>query len=202
MNRVRDLLVDGLLLALPLGAAAYLLHKAIGVLSKLLIPVAHLLPNGRWFGIAAVELAAFVVLLLALLALGIFARSALGRNVAMTIENIVLSKIPGYLIAKTIVADLTSVETASDLRPALVSFDDNTVLGFIVEQTADSTMFTAFIPSAPGAATGSVVLVPGARVQLLDGDTKSVMRAMKQRGLSLQALLRGATMAGPPSNGQ
>ena len=161
MNKIRDLLADGLLLALPLGAAAFLLHKVIGLLSKLLIPVAHLLPNGRWFGIAGIELAAFVALLLVLLLLGMFARSALGRRIASTIETVVLSKIPGYLIVKNIAADLTNVDTASDMRPALVSFDDNTVLGFIVEQSADGSMFTAFIPSAPGAATGSVVLVPG-----------------------------------------
>jgi len=201
MNRIRDLLADGLLLALPLGAAVYLLHKVIGLLSKLLVPVAHLLPNGRWFGIAAIELAALIVLLLALLLLGMFARSKLGRSIAMTIENVVLSKIPGYLVAKNIAADLTNSDTGSDMRPALVSFDDNTVLGFVVEQSADGSMLTAFLPSAPGAATGSVVLVPIARVQLLDGDTLKAMRAMKQRGMGLQALLRGVPMAGPPGGG-
>ena len=55
-NKLRDLLADGLLLALPLGAAAFLLHKVIGLLSKLLVPVAKLLPEGRWFGIAAIEI--------------------------------------------------------------------------------------------------------------------------------------------------
>ena len=49
-------------------------------------------------------------------------------------------------------------------------------------------MYTVFIPSAPSAATGSVVLMPKARVQLLDAPTMAAMRAMKQRGLGLQAL--------------
>ena len=40
MNRLRDLAVDGALLALPLGAVAYLLHKVIGLLSELLAPIA------------------------------------------------------------------------------------------------------------------------------------------------------------------
>ena len=44
MSRLRDLLVDGILLALPLGAAAYLLYKAIMLLKSLLVPVAHLIP--------------------------------------------------------------------------------------------------------------------------------------------------------------
>jgi flagellar biosynthesis protein FliR len=55
MKRLRELLLDGILLALPLGAAAFLLQKVIGLLARLLIPVAQLLPEGRWLGIAAVE---------------------------------------------------------------------------------------------------------------------------------------------------
>jgi uncharacterized membrane protein len=190
MNKIRDLLAEGLLLALPLGAAAYLFFKVIGLLSKLLIPATHLLPNGRWFGIAAVEIAALLVLLVALVALGAFSRSKLGRRIAKVIEDTVLSKVPFYLIIKNIVADVTNTESATDLQPALVSFDDNAVLGFIVEESDDKSMYTVFIPSSPSAATGSVTLMPKSRVQLLDAPTMTAMRAMKQRGFGLQALTK------------
>ena len=189
-NKLRDLLVDGLLLALPLGAAAFLLHRVIGWLSKLLVPVARLLPEGRWFGIAAIEIAAVVVLLLALLILGVFARSPLGRRVAATIENVVLGKIPGYMTFKGIAADLSSDEGDSDLRPAMVAFDDNAVLGFVVEESADAATFTVFVPGAPGAASGSVVLVPRERVRMLDAPISRARRTMKLRGLGLQELTR------------
>jgi len=188
MKNIRDLLAEGLLLALPLGAAAFLLHKVIGMLSKLLVPIAHLLPNGSWFGIALVELAACLLLLAGLVALGAFARSKPGRFLARKIEEVILSKVPFYLILKNIVSDVTNTESATDLRPALVSFDDNAVLGFIVEESEDKSMYTVFIPSAPSAATGSVVLMPKSRVQPLDAPTMAAMRAMKQRGLGLQAL--------------
>jgi uncharacterized membrane protein len=190
MKRLRDLLADGLLLALPLGAAVYLFLKVIGTLSKLLVPVAHLVPEGHWFGVVAAEIAAVVVLLLALIVLGIFARSTLGRRFIETIENVVLGKVPGYLIVKSIAADFANITTNSELRPALVAFDDNTVLGFIVEESADAGMFTVFVPSAPGAAAGGVVLVPRERVQVLDVSTTGAMRAMKQRGLGLQEIAR------------
>jgi uncharacterized membrane protein len=194
MKRLRDLLVDGLLLALPLGAAAFLLLKVIGLLIKLLAPAAHLLPEGHWLGVAAVELMAVVVLFLALLLLGIFARSALGRRTAATIERIVLGKIPGYLIIKNIAQDLAKVDDQSAMRPAIVTLDDNTVLGFIVEDSADAAMLTVFIPGAPGVASGTVMLLPRTRVELLNVPFQSAMRAMKQRGLGLQALT-SATLA-------
>ena len=188
MRRLRDLLIDGALLALPLGAAAYLLFKVIVLLKKLLGPVAHLLPEGHLLGIAAVEIAAVVVLLLALVALGVFARSTPGRRIAETLEKVVLSKIPGYQIVKSIAADFAGSEGESGLRPALVSFDDNTVLGFIVEESAAGDRLTVFIPGAPSAGSGSVVLVPRERVQLLDVPTSGAMKSMKQRGLGLQQL--------------
>jgi uncharacterized membrane protein len=194
MNRLRDLLIDGALLALPLGATAYLLYKIIGLLKKLLAPVAHLLPAGHLLGVAAVEIAAIIVLLLALVALGVFARSAPGRRIAETLEKVVLSKIPGYQIVKSIAADFAGPEGESGLRPALVSFDDNTVLGFIVEESAAGDRLTVFIPGAPSSGSGSVVLMPRERVQVLNVPTGRAMKSMKQRGLGLQQL------AGPRSS--
>jgi uncharacterized membrane protein len=190
LNRLRDLLVDGVLLALPLGAAAFLVYKVLGLLLKVLAPASHLFPNARWFGIGAIDLAAFALLVVALIALGAFARSAPGRRVAGTLESLVLAKIPGYLIAKSVAAGFSSDDRDTGLRPALVSFDDNTVLGFVVEVSEAADSLTVFVPSAPGAASGSVVLVPKERVRFLDAPTSSAMKTMKQRGLGLQQLVR------------
>jgi len=200
IKRLRDLLVDGMLLALPLGGAAYLLYKAISLLIRLLAPVAHLLPGARWFGIAAVEIAAVAVLLVALVLLGAFARSTLGRRIAETLESVVLSKIPGYQIVKSIAADFGGSERQEDLRPALVRFDDNTVLGLIVEESAAADMVTVFVPDAPSAASGSVVLVSRERVQRLNVPTGSAMKAMKQRGLGLQQLTKQLSSSSSPRN--
>ena len=51
MTKYRDLLVDGIFLALPLGAAAFLIVKAIGLFIRLLAPAMHLLPEGRAFSV-------------------------------------------------------------------------------------------------------------------------------------------------------
>lgn len=190
MVKIRDLLAEGLLLALPLGAVIYFVHKVIGLLSKLLIPIAHLLPNGRWFGIAGIEIAALILLLVGLIGLGAFARSKLGRKINQVIEDVLLSKLPFYLMIKNIITDVTNTESATDLQPALVSFDDNTVLGFIVEEAEDKLMYTVFIPGAPGAANGSVMLMPKERVQILNAPSLAAMRTMKQRGIGLQALTK------------
>jgi len=188
MNKLRDLLIDGVLLALPLGAVAYLVHKMIGVLVPLITPAAHLLPPGHWFGVAAIDLAALLLLALGLIGLGVFSRSKPGRRVAETLEQLVLSKIPGYLIIKSIAADFSSTEREEGLRPALVSFDDNQVLGFVVEHDEAADRVAVFLPGAPAAGGGNVVVVPAARVQLLDAPLSMARRTMKQRGLGLLQL--------------
>jgi uncharacterized membrane protein len=195
MNRLRDLLVDGVMLALPLGIAAFLLRRVVSALISVMAPVAHLLPQGRWFGIAALELAALALALLGLLALGAFARSATGRRLVATLESVVLGKFPGYMMMKSIAADFGGAQSDKGLEPALVSFDDNTVLGYIVEGTGSAGPLTVFVPSAPSAGSGSVVMVPRERVQRLDVPSNSVRQTMKQRGVGLQELTRAGEAA-------
>jgi uncharacterized membrane protein len=195
MNKLRDLLIEGILLALPLGAAAYLVNKMIGLLVPLLAPAANLLPPGHWFGVAAIDLAALGLLALGLVGLGVFSRSKPGRRVAETLEQLVLSKIPGYLVIKSIAADFSSTEHEEGLRPALVSFDDNQVLGFVVEHDAAADRLAVFLPGAPSPGGGNVVVVPGARVQLLDAPLNSARRTMKQRGLGLLQLAAASSPA-------
>lgn len=196
MNRLRDLLIDGVLLALPLGAAAYLVCKLVAALVPLLAPAGLLLPPGHLFGVAAIDLAALVLLVVALLGMGLFSRSKLGRRVAETLEQLVLSKIPGYLMIKSIAADIGSGEQEEGLQPALVRFDDNQVLGFVVERDDATDRVAVFLPGSPSPGGGNVIVVPSARVQLLDASLGQSRRAMKQRGLGLLQL---ATLPTPVS---
>jgi uncharacterized membrane protein len=195
MNRLRDLLVDGILLALPVGVAAFLLRRVVGALISVMAPVAHLLPQGRWFGIAGLELAAVALALLGLLALGAFARSGPGRSLVAWLESVVLGRFPGYMMMKSIAADFGGAQSDKGLQPALVSFDDNTVLGYIVEAAGSAGMLTVFIPGAPSAGSGSVVMVPRERVQPLAVPSNAVRQTMKQRGIGLQELTRAGEAA-------
>ncbi len=78
-----------------------------------------------------------------------------------------LGKFPGYLMTKSVAADFGGAQSGAGLQPALVSFDHNTVLGYIVEDTASAGLLTVFVPSAPSAGSGSVAMVPRERVQPL-----------------------------------
>jgi uncharacterized membrane protein len=114
---------------------------------------------------------------------------------------LVLSKIPGYLMIKSIAADFGSGEQDEGLRPVLVSFDDNQVLGFMVERDDATDRVAVFLPGSPSPAGGNVVVVPSARVQLLDASLGLSRRAMKQRGLGLLQLTTMPSSTGRPATG-
>jgi len=186
MSWLRDRLIDGLLLALPLIAVVYLLAHLWSALRRLLEPLAVLAPQGRWLGIAAIDIIAIAALLVVLAALGVFARSGAGRALAESLERLVLRKIPGFLLFKSIAAGFTGEERETGFAPALVAFDDNTVLGFVVEQAVGEDTMTVFVPSAPTPAAGSVVLVPRSRVTLLDASTGTAIQIVTRLGIGLQ----------------
>jgi uncharacterized membrane protein len=191
LGRVRDLAVDGLLLALPIGVVLFIVVEVVQRVAIILAPLSHLLPRGRWFGIAALDIVAVIALLLVLIVIGAFARSALGRRLSERMDRIVLRKIPGYLMFKSMAAGFSGEERDVGLLPALVAFDDNTVLGFVVEQSAaPDGLLTVFVPSSPTVAAGNVVLVPRSRVTLLNAPMSAAMHSVSRLGLGMQSLVK------------
>jgi len=189
--RLRDLLVDGLLLALPLAVVFVLAQKVVAAITKVLAPVAGRLPQVSWLGLGLLDVLAVVVLLLGLLAIGAFARSAPGKRLSDWIERIVLRKIPGFLLYKSIVAGFSTEERDTGVTPALVALDDNVLLGFIVEQAVQPDGWvTVFVPAAPTPAAGNVLLVDRSRVTPLDVPVSAALRTVTRLGLGLQELAR------------
>ena len=189
--RLRDLLVDGLLLALPLAVVFVLAQKVVAAITKVLAPVAGRLPQVSWLGLGLLDVLAVVVLLLGLLAIGAFARSAPGKRLSDWIERIVLRKIPGFLLYKSIVAGFSTEERDTGVTPALVALDDNVLLGFIVEQAVQPDGWvTVFVPAAPTPAAGNVLLVDRSRVTPLDVPVSAALRTVTRPGLGLQELAR------------
>jgi uncharacterized membrane protein len=189
-GRLRDLAIDGLLLALPIVVVVIVVGKVVGQIARLFDPLAKLLPQGRWFGIAAVDVAAVLALILVLVIVGVFSKTRLGKRASDFVERIVLRKIPGYLMFKSVAAGFSSEEREVTMPVALVSFDDNSVLAFIIEEArAPDFLVTVFVPSSPAPMSGNVVLVQASRVRVLDVPVSPALQSMSRLGLGLQKLI-------------
>jgi uncharacterized membrane protein len=193
MRRLRDLAIDGLLLALPVVVLAFLLAQVVGWIAHALQPVAALAPRQRLWGIAAVDLMAVVALLAGLILIGALSRSGPGKRASAAFEHAVLLKIPGFLLFKSMAAGFSSTQRAPAFQPALVEFDDHAELGFVVEDDGHSEHVVVFIPSAPTPAAGSVALVLRARVRRLDVPAGVAVASVTRLGVGLQSIVQGRT---------
>src|SRR5262245_46783591 len=163
MSRVgsflRNTLVGGLLILLPVYLALLLLLKAVKVVGNLLDPVTALLPDWLRFK----DLWSVVLILVFCFAIGALARTRTGRRIRERIEASLFSDLPGYAVFKGLTQQLTGQGQETAWKPALAEVEDALVPAFIVEQLDDG-RFTVFVPSVPTPFVGTVYVLTPERV--------------------------------------
>lgn len=183
---VKTTLVGGLLFLVPVGVTLVILHKAVLALGKVVGPIANQIPVQQVAGIHVRQIIAALVLVLVGFFAGLFARTRPARKLTETLEQLVLRKIPAYRLLKDEAAGATG--DTSNLQVALARFDDNTVLGFIVEPPTNG-IVTVFVPSAPTPAAGTVFYLPENRVQKVDATIADAAKVVRHLGVGSAALL-------------
>src|SRR5262245_991541 len=85
-------LLGGVLFAIPILLIIILLRQAIGLLARLLAPVAKLLPERTVAGVLVVDILAIALIVALCFALGMFVGTRWGRWTAAKLEHTVLRK--------------------------------------------------------------------------------------------------------------
>ena len=80
------------------------------------------------------------------------------------------------------------------LKPVLATFDDHQLIAFDMERLADGRA-VLYLPGAPDAWSGSVVLVSTERIEALDIDPSDLARSLQGLGRGTAALLSAAAAA-------
>ncbi len=186
---IKDTLVGGILLMVPLVFFLVVAKKALSLLGKMLQPVAHNM-EGREIGGVALELLVtiFLLLLLCFLA-GLFMKTATARRLKQFLENNVLIYVPGYSFVQALSADKLDGSNTANWRPAVFEADDNLSICFITDETP--THYSLFVPGAPTPSSGSVVVRRREEVRELDISFSDVTMIMKQFGKGAAAVISG-----------
>jgi uncharacterized membrane protein len=184
LSFIKTTLVGGLFFLLPLVVAVFLLQKAIQVVAKVLHPVASHLPIASVVGIGAADVLAALLLVGVGFLAGLLGRTGLGSRIHGKLEQLILRKMPGYTLLK----GAAGAEGSAEVEVALARFDDNTVLGFIMEKSADG-LLTVFVPSAPTPAAGTVFYLTEDRVQRLDVPVAAASKVIMRLGIGSKDLL-------------
>ena len=140
------------------------------------------------------DLLAVLALVLVGFAAGLVARTGVGRALSEKLEQAVLRKMPGYTLLKGATAGTGGSED-SEVKVVLAKFDDNSVVGFVMEAPRGG-FVTVFVPSAPTPAAGTVFILPMDRVQHLDVPVSDASKVIMRLGVGSQELLAKHRAAG------
>jgi uncharacterized membrane protein len=155
--------VAGLLVLAPIYLAVLLVLKAVSSLSKVIGPLAKLLPG--WLPGAQV-LSLLLVLIVCYLT-GLALRTRLGHATWEQIEKSLFQKIPGYPLLRSLTQRLAGESEGRAWRPALAEIEDALVPAFIIEELSDGRL-TVFVPSVPTPFAGAVYILNPNRVHPLN----------------------------------
>lgn len=192
-------LIGGVVFLLPLVVVLYVLGQGLALVTRAAQPLISLLPAANVGGVALASIAALALLLLLCYGAGMLARAALGRALSDRFETKLQTLYPRYAVIKAMSQGLHGVLGQRVLKVVLVSFDDHQLIAFDIERLDDGRA-VLYLPGAPDAWSGSVVLVQPDRIEPLDIDSAALARSLQRLGLGTAALLRFAP-AGVPASG-
>jgi uncharacterized membrane protein len=181
---IKSTLVSGVLVILPLGLGAMVLLKIVDMLRPLATLLVEWIPHGFRFP----NLIVLLLLLLVCLAAGLLAQTRAGRGAGTSLEGVLLNRIPGYSLVRSLTRRIGNAEESEKFAPALVEIEDALVPAFVVEEHADG-RYTVFVPSAPTPAVGVVYIIARERVHIVDAPFMKTVRCVSSWGVGSKDLV-------------
>jgi uncharacterized membrane protein len=181
---VKNTLVGGLLIVVPIYLAMLLLLKAMQSVMGLVRPFAQLLPP--W--IPADNILSLLLVLSLCFLIGLAVRAPMGRALRERLEQSLFERIPGYALFRSLTQRLAGESREHVWQPALAEIEDALVPAFIIEELEDG-RFTVFVPSIPTPLAGAVYVLSQDRVHPLDVPFTQAIQTVSRWGSGAKELV-------------
>ena len=181
---VKNTLVGGLLIVVPIYLAVLLLLKAMQSVMGLVRPLAQLLPP--W--IPADHILSLLLVLSLCFLIGLAVRAPTGRALRERLEQSLFERIPGYALFRSLTQRLAGESRENVWQPALAEIEDALVPAFIIEELEDG-RFTVFVPSIPTPLAGAVYVLSRDRVHPLDVPFTQAIQTVSRWGSGAKELV-------------
>jgi uncharacterized membrane protein len=181
---VKNTVVGGLLIVVPLYLAVLLLLKAMKSVMGLVRPFAQLLPT--W--LPADNILSLLLVLILCFLIGLAVRAPLGRALRERLEQSLFERIPGYALFRSLTQRLAGESRENVWQPALAEIEDALVPAFIIEEFEDG-RFTVFVPSIPTPLAGAVYVLSQDRVHPLDVPFTQAIQTVSRWGSGAKELV-------------
>jgi uncharacterized membrane protein len=110
---IKSTLVNGVLVILPISLMAVIVLRIVGMAEPLATPFVEYLPHRLRFPV----LITLLLLFLACLVAGLLAQTRAGRGAGTSLEGVILNRIPGYSVARSITRRIGNVEESEKFAP-------------------------------------------------------------------------------------
>lgn len=157
--------IGGLFFLLPLAVLFALLGRVYAIVASAATPLRTWLPFDTPLHAAILFVLAIAILILVCFLAGMFARRAIGRKFSNTLEKRLIMVFPKYAIYKDILAgNIVGGHDGPSLKTVLLSSELGERIAFETDRLPNG-MAVVYLPGAPDAWIGSIVIVPEARVR-------------------------------------
>jgi uncharacterized membrane protein len=182
-------LIGGLFVLLPLILFYLLLAEMLQLVVALATPIADLFPKGTFDRINAPVLIALILIVGASFLFGLALRSTILRRFGLWTERAVLGRLPLYNVVKSLSRGLIGAKEEGAFRPAILnSPDGEREIVYVIEDHGDGQV-TVLVPWAPASFAGSVKIISGERIEMLDASLGDTSRVLGHWGMGARELM-------------
>ena len=171
--------LGAVLVVVPVGIIGFALWQIVSLVRTLLLPIFESLPfDSDFTRVSVIAIALLSVVLICYLT-GLAVRTRWGAAMRGWMERVLLERIPGYSIIRTLMHQYLGHEEERTFRPVLVDLygSDSRAIGFEIEELGDGTV-AVFLPCVPAATLGQVQIVPQKRVTPLKATMHETLEAL------------------------
>lgn len=188
MNMLRTTVIGGVVFLIPVIIVVAIFGRAFRFMMKVIAPLEKAIPLGSVAGVAVINILAIIALFVLCFLAGLVAKSNVARKAVSKLEGGLLMAIPGYNFIKAVTGSLGGEEGEEHMIPVFVRFDDLAQVAFEVERAEDGQV-VVYLPGAPNATSGSVILMEPDRVTRIEASVAKTMRSMRSLGKGSAELL-------------
>lgn len=183
---IKTTLVGGILFLIPLILVIMIVGKAKKMVSTLIHPLVVRLDEK--FNLEFENLTATVIVIGICFLAGLIARARVAKKMVSSVENNVLSHMPGYSFMKSFGADMMG-QGGNDWKPVTIKLDDSWQIGFLIDDISEE-VCAVFIPDAPKPWSGTIIYVTPDRIKILNITQKQAVDYLRVLGRGMHATIK------------
>ncbi|WP_165836401.1 DUF502 domain-containing protein [Taibaiella soli] len=161
--------------------------KAVGIMRKLVHPIVEQLDERFNLRFENLVVAAAIIAICFLA--GMLAHIRAAKKVVSSVENNVLSHMPGYSFMKSFGADMMGQGNDNDWKPVTVRLDDSWQIGFLIDDISED-VCAVFIPDAPKPWSGTITYVTNDRIKILNITQKQAVDYLRVLGRGMHSMIK------------